>query len=118
KAATDARKQREEQSIAANTIGNPTAYRAQETARHHDQRGEVPGADLCQPVLIVEEESEEACEADEAAESEAVEQAEPRSVGLAEDDNIVAPCRSRWTLGAVLGHQRIEDQHQGYRQHR
>ena len=64
-----------------------------------------PARDFVDAVLVVEEDAEEARQADEAAEGDAVEEAEPERVDLAQHGEVVGQPLRRRLVRAVLGAQ-------------
>ena len=78
----DPRQQDEEHAIAAQAIGGHAADGAEEAADENDDGGEIAGLHLADVILIAEENGEIAGEADEAAEGDAVNEAESPRVGF------------------------------------
>ena len=108
--------QPQQQPVAADPIRQPAADRAQQASGDDDQRREVAGAHLRDVILLVEERGQEAGEADEAAEGQRIESAEPQRVRLLQHAGVVPPRLPRALLRAVLCEQRERDRHEQHRQ--
>ena len=103
---------------AALAVGEQPADRPHEAAREHAERGEVASGDLAHPVLVVEEDAEKARQADEAAEGDAVEEAEPERVELPQQGGVVAEAPRRRLARAVPGAEEEDDGRDRHRHRR
>src|SRR5262249_21736275 len=108
----------EQKAIATYLVGEPAADGAKKAPGKDDESREITGADFCQAVLIVKENREEAGEAEEAAEGEAIEEAEPGGVCFAKNSGDFAPREGLGLARAVFCEHREKKNHEEYWNHR
>ncbi|MCY1354312.1 hypothetical protein D9M69_406830 [compost metagenome] len=99
---------------AADAVGEGTTQRAHQAAGEHAGGGVVAGDHRLQAVLVVEVAGQGAGQAEEAAESDAVEEHEPPAVAVAERLHVVGEGFRRGALGGVPGGE--GEDHQGQHQ--
>src|SRR5262249_49498853 len=98
------------QAVTTDLVGEPATHRAQEAAREDDHRGEIPSANFRKTVLMVKKNGQETRESDEATEREAIEEAKPCRVGLAQDGRKIFP-GGRLALARAVFCEKSEEKH-------
>src|SRR5579875_638815 len=114
--ATGSAVQQHQHADAAETIGQVAAHGTEERAGDHAKSGDIAGVDFAalgieEKILVLEKDSQEAGQADEAAESHGVKQAEPPGIRVTEDGAIVAQRFGRRLMRAVLGQEKKDTQY-------
>ena len=93
-------------------------HRPHEATREDAERRQVAGRDLGDAVLLMEQDAEEARQADEAAEGDAVEEAEPERVELPQQGGVVAEAPRCRLARAVPGAEEEDDGRDRHRHRR
>src|SRR5262249_39135043 len=100
----DSSEQEQQQAVTTEPVGQQTTDGPQETAEEHHDGSQITGGDGRQTVLIVEEDGQITCQADETAKGQAIDKAKPGGIRLFEQSSIIAPALHSPCSGSVFSH--------------